>query len=369
MRAATEESAVSQALMIVGAARDEVSVEVIEQSDKGVTVRVSPRAEEAPAAVEAAPVDDAPAEPSATEPAVEDAPAAELESIEDQVSDAVASEADDEAPELASEPVVEAVQAEAESQTVSMGDSGFEEDAPSLEQVVEDEAAVEPFLEAALAQDEDAASTYAPIPEEVRERACTMAQSILDKMGLEASAALVSRPFSAIEEGDPDAAKRVYVAVDGRDVSILIGKHGATLHAFQYLLNLSLNNRGEVSGVTGDDAVRVVVDAGGYRARRAEMLERMAQETASRAKRESRSLRMESMPAHERRLVHMFLRQDSSITTGSEGREPQRYVVVAPAGMPYESPRSSGQRYGNGDSGRGYSGGRGGYSGNRRGRR
>jgi spoIIIJ-associated protein len=362
MRAATEESAISQALMIVGAARDEVSVEVIERNDKGVTVRVSPRVADEPEA-----------QPQAQEP--EFSPEDDAESIEAQVDDVLASEADDEAPELASEEVVAEVEAITEDE-VTFAESASEdeesqstdeaqaEDAPTLEQIVEDEAVLEPLLfvadtEASVEPEVEAASTYI-IPQEVRERSLSAAQAILGKMGLEASASLVSHPFSAIEEGDPDAQKRIYVAVDGQDVSILIGKHGATLHAFQYL---SLNNRGEASGTTGDDAVRVVVDAGGYRSRRAEMLERMTQETAARAKREGRALRMEAMPAHERRLVHMFLRDDTSISTSSEGREPQRFVVVAPAGHSYEPSRSSGQRYGN----EGY-GGRGGY-GNRRGRR
>lgn len=360
MRAATEESAIGQALAIVGAERDEVSVEVIERNDKGVTVRIRPRAEDEPAqAQEAQPTE-----------------AAEPEPVEAQVTDVLASEADDEAPELASQEIASAVEDVLEDEPT---DEPFAaDDAPSLQQVIEDEAAIEPVLfdEAALeapgerqdeARDEpeEPASTYSSVAPEVRERARALAQTMLDKMGLEVNALLASRPFSAIEAGDPDAESRVYIAVDGSDVSILIGKHGATLQSFQYLLNLSLNNRGESSGSSSDEAVRVVVDAGGYRSRRAEMLERMAGEVAERARREGRAIRMESMPAHERRLVHMFLRDDSSISTGSEGREPQRFVVVAPAGQAFE-PQRSNARYNN----EGYGareGGRGGY--NRRGRR
>lgn len=362
MRAATEESAISQALSMVGAARDEASVEVIERTDKGVTVRIRPRTDDEPAQ------DQAPAEP---------------EPIEAQVSDALASEADDEAPELASEEIAGIV-SEAAAEGEAEDELFAADDAPSLEQVMEDEAALEPVLfdEAALQettqQERDDAlgeaastssSTSSAVAPEVRERARSTAQEMLDRMGLEVSASLSSRPFSAIEAGDPDAESRVYIAVDGADVSILIGKHGATLQSFQYLLNLSLNNRGESSGASGDEAIRVVVDAGGYRARRAEMLERMAGETAERARREGRAIRMESMPAHERRLVHMFLRDDSSISTGSEGREPQRFVVVAPAGQSYEPQRSE-SRYGSeGYGGRGGYGARGGSGGNRRGRR
>ncbi len=343
MRAATEESAVSQALMMVGAQRDEATVEVIERGDKGVTVRVSPRAQAEP-------------EPPAAQP-----PAAQL-------SDVLASQADDEAPELIAQEEAEPALPDSDPPASARFAAG---DAPSLEQIVEDEAALEPVL-FEMEGGEATASTSAAlslVPEAMRERARSMAQAMLDKMGLEARATLASRPFSAIEAGDPDAESRIYVAIDGAEVSILIGKHGATLQSFQYLLNLSLNNRGETSGTSGAEAIRVVLDAGGYRSRRAELLERSAQDAASRAKREGRAIRMDSMPAHERRLVHMALRGDASIVTGSEGREPQRFVVIAPAERADEAPRASAQRFANGGQSEGGArGGRGGY-GNRRGRR
>ncbi len=352
MRAATEESAIAQALMIVGAGRDEVSVEVIERSDKGVTVRLSPHSHDEPA----------PPEP---------------EPVAAQVSDLLASEADDEAPELVPLPLEETELLEPSSDEPESRHFAAD-DAPSLEQVMEDEAAVEPVLfemegttsEEAVeepASTSDGSSHASTVPEDVRERARAVAQAMLDKMGLEAQATLASRPFSMIEAGDPDAESRVYVSIGGAEVSILIGKHGATLQSFQYLLNLSLNNRGETSGTSGSDAVRVVVDAGGYRSRRAEVLERSAQEAANRAKREGRAIRMDSMPAHERRLVHMALRDDSSITTGSEGREPQRFVVIAPSDRAYDAPRASNERS-LGNAGQG-EGGRGGGYNNRRGRR
>ena len=86
--------------------------------------------------------------------------------------------------------------------------------------------------------------------------------------------------------------------------------------------------------------MRVVVDAGGYRARRASALEQSAREGAARAKRDRRSVRLEPMPAHERRLVHIALKDDGTVTTASEGREPLRHVVITPAGVT----RSAGDR-------------------------
>jgi spoIIIJ-associated protein len=299
MRASSEESAISQALAIVGASREEVSVEIVERSDKGVTVRVSPRTADtldAPAA----------AEPAAGAAAETPAPVEEAE-VEPDADDA---------------PALEAAMAPEEP---TLFDAAEIEE-PGAEAGTPLEASTSSYAEAST-------SVASSIPEEVRERACAFAQEMLDRMGLDARASLANRPFSALEEGDPDAEARVYVAVEGSEVSILIGKHGATLQSFQYLLNLALNNRGVEPAAQGEDAVRVVVDAGGYRARRAEVLERMAEEAAARAKRDRRAIRMEAMPAHERRLVHMALKRDGTITTGSEGREPQRFVVVAPAGV------------------------------------
>ena len=161
-----------------------------------------------------------------------------------------------------------------------------------------------------------------------------MAQEVLNRMGLEAEAKLIAAPVGA---GNSDV-PRIYLQLDGEDVGILIGKHGQTLQSFQYLLNVTLNNRGEESAASH---FRVSVDAGGYRARRGDALQKMATEAAERAKRDRRSVRLEPMPAHERRLVHMALQNDGTISTSSEGREPLRHVVVIPAGA---RPASGGGR-------------------------
>ena len=115
------------------------------------------------------------------------------------------------------------------------------------------------------------------------------------------------------------------------------------------------------------DGVRVLVDAGGYRVKRGESLQQMAQDAAARAKSDCRAIRMEPMSAQERRLVHIALEGDSEISTSSEGREPLRHVVVIPAGAPRAaqsgfgggSNASSGEQRG-GFGGRG--GNRGGFS-------
>lgn len=158
-------------------------------------------------------------------------------------------------------------------------------------------------------------------------RAQSLAQEFLERMGLEAQARITQPPPAPVEEVE-QTVPQVFIEIEGEDVGILIGKHGQTLQSFQYLLNLTLNNRSSESEEA--EVLRVIVDAGGYRSRRAQSLEQTARHAASRAKRDRRPVRLDPMPAHERRLVHIALRGDSDISTGSEGREPHRYVVVSP---------------------------------------
>lgn len=338
MTAATEEGAVAQVLQLVGATRDAVSVEVLSQTDKGVTVRVSPRREgeaDAPAPeptpVPAAPVAEAP------EPVVEAAPD-EASAVEDS----------------ADEPAEEAAADDAETEELidEATESVAGESAPYSE-----ERAEQPLAPTALDAEARLPEREAlpPLDEATQESARDTAQDFLDRMGLDATA--------TIGDVSQDAGARCLIDIDGEDVGILIGKHGQTLQSFQYLLNVTLNNAIETaSGGERKEAVRVVVDAGGYRARRLGSLQQMARDAAERVKRDRRPFRLEPMPAHERRLVHMELQQDATISTSSEGREPMRYIVVAPAGYQMrEGERSSGR----GGFNRGRSGGSGGRGGNR----
>jgi spoIIIJ-associated protein len=332
MTAATEEAAVAQALQIVGAAREQVSVEIISQdAKKGVTVRVSPRREGEEQATSAA------AAPSVDE--TPDAGAAEADGAQDLVESAVAAP-----PEISAG--TDDQDGYAADDLVDQDDEEDVDDTDE-EQVEEDAAEVEALPEPVV------------IDDETKERALDLAQEFLDRMGMEAQANLTG-------SGAPGEGATLHVEIEGEDVGILIGKHGQTLQAFQYLLNVTLNNS---PGVEREKSVRVVVDAGGYRARRSHSLEQSAREAAARAKRDRRSVRMEPMAAHERRLVHMALQNDKTVTTASEGRD-RCAMCVSPADgrsgggeRSSSSDRSSGER-GGGDRG-GFGGGRGGFGGNR----
>ncbi|MEO6909132.1 MAG: R3H domain-containing nucleic acid-binding protein [Abditibacteriaceae bacterium] len=296
VKATTKESAIEQALQMTGAVQEEVDVEVLEENDKGVTVRVSPLGTiAAPPAVK-------------TSVKKEEIAASAQEIVDDE----------------------------------SAGDE---------EEETEAELAAE-----AAAEDSNFSSSSSLASSEAQQRACDVAQDFLDRMGLDAQAKLAQMPegVGPLASSHPTEVEvsgefaggsslpRTFLDIEGEDVGILIGKHGQTLRAFQYLLNLSLNN----SNSNSTEGVYVMVDAGDYRARRATVLERAVHNAIERARGEHRAVRLEPMPAHERRLVHLLLQSETDLTTSSEGREPWRRVVVAPEGVRASFSRS-GSRSGN----------------------
>jgi spoIIIJ-associated protein len=109
----------------------------------------------------------------------------------------------------------------------------------------------------------------------------------------------------------------------GRDLGLLIGRHGQTIDAIQYLCNAILARRGA--------GVSVVVDAAGYRARREAALSSLAVNAAEQALRTGERVELEPMTAVERKIVHVSLQDFAGVETTSEGTEPNRFVVVAPA--------------------------------------
>ncbi len=113
--------------------------------------------------------------------------------------------------------------------------------------------------------------------------------------------------------------------LDGEDLGLLIGRHGQTIDAIQHLA-YRIAYRGE------DERKRVTVDAAGYRERRAALLQQDADEAVEEVLRTGEPVALDAMNAVERRVVHEYLRDRDGVETYSEGTEPDRYLVVAPAG-------------------------------------
>ena len=114
-------------------------------------------------------------------------------------------------------------------------------------------------------------------------------------------------------------------ALVGEELGLFIGRHGQTIEAVQHLAQ-RIAFRGQPSDV------RVVIDAAGYRDRRASALRREADEAADSALRSHRPVALDAMTASERRLIHEYLRERGDVETYSEGNEPDRHLVVAPLG-------------------------------------
>jgi spoIIIJ-associated protein len=114
----------------------------------------------------------------------------------------------------------------------------------------------------------------------------------------------------------------VTVTCTGADLGLLIGKHGQTIDAIQYLANAVVRSEG------GEH--EVVVDAAGYRARRKATLASVAERSARLATATGNPVELDPMTAVERKIVHESLKEDPEVETRSEGSEPNRYVVVLP---------------------------------------
>jgi spoIIIJ-associated protein len=121
-----------------------------------------------------------------------------------------------------------------------------------------------------------------------------------------------------------DEGEEVKATVAGSDLGVLIGRHGQMIDSLQYLANAMAHR------AVGEGRRRIVIDAAGYRARRASTLESLARRTAEQASATGRRVELEPMSAVERRIVHEVLKDDPEVSTVSEGTEPNRYVVVVP---------------------------------------
>jgi spoIIIJ-associated protein len=148
---------------------------------------------------------------------------------------------------------------------------------------------------------------------EAADRIEELLDKVTEALGLDAEV--------VIEEDD----EGIRATLDGDDLGLFIGRHGATIDAVQHLAFKVANRE-----AGRNDVVRVTVDAAGYRERREEMLHRQADQAASRAARSGRPVALDAMSATERKVVHEHLKDRDDVETYSEGTEPNRHLVVAP---------------------------------------
>ena len=269
--AKTIEAAVAEGLEKLGISREEAVVHVVEQPSSGLFGLIHKKM---------AVVDISAPDEEAEEDTVEEAPAAEIPAEEAPAAEIPAEEAKEETP--AEEPKAEEAAPEAE-------------EAPAEEKKAERE---EPTFD----------------PEEqkkVAEEAKTFLAGVFAGMHL-----AVTMECRMTEE-------RIMINLVGDGLGILIGKHGQTLDALQYLTNLA-------AGKSFRHHYFILLDVENYRERRQDTLEALARRLAGKVKRTGEEIRLEPMAAGERRIIHLALQDDHAVSTDSEGEAPYRYVVIRP---------------------------------------
>jgi spoIIIJ-associated protein len=151
-------------------------------------------------------------------------------------------------------------------------------------------------------------------PDELADLASSMLVELLDHMGFDADVE-IRWPEKRSANAPLD------LNVVGENLGILIGRHGETLASIQYLIRLMINQR--IHRWTN-----IIVDVDGYKARRAEQLAHMATRMAEQVIQTGRSVALEPMPANERRLVHIALRNHPQVYTESIGEADRRKVQI-----------------------------------------
>jgi spoIIIJ-associated protein len=114
------------------------------------------------------------------------------------------------------------------------------------------------------------------------------------------------------------------INIDGEDSAIVIGRHGETLKALEFLTNLIYR--------PDQNMPKIRLDCGGYRVRREESLVRLAESVAREVLHKRSPISLEPMSSWERRIIHMALQGNPGISTSSEGEEPMRKIVIHPSG-------------------------------------
>ena len=185
-----------------------------------------------------------------------------------------------------------------------------EEIAAAQEDVIEEQAPEAPASAAPAAPvlGEDLSA------EGIAERARAIAKHVLDLMGLESQVTVQSIEGENLE----------LAVASPESQGLLIGHHGDTLDALQYLVTIGANR-----GIQGN-AYRVSLDVEGYRARQAEQLIQLAQRHADEALASGQEAVMPGLKAYERRIVHLALVERDDIETYSEGEGPSRQLVISP---------------------------------------
>lgn len=270
----TIEDAVRSGLVQLGLTRDEVTVEVLAEPKSGflgigskpAVVRVTAK-EEAEHVLQRQQEDVRKAEEAEKQTA-----ATETKAVAE--------------PQSASEPAADPAEPEtaspADDGENSVTDSPAEESADSVEDFTAEEAAA---------------------------KAREFLQEVLKNMGMQVMIEKMIKP------------DKIILHLHGKNLGILIGKHGQTLDALQYLTNLTTNQGKETRHF-------IMLDVENYRHRREETLKQLALRLSGRVKKKGDKVVLEPMNGYERKIIHVALQDAEHVRTESEGQDPYRHVVI-----------------------------------------
>ena len=176
------------------------------------------------------------------------------------------------------------------------------------------------------------------VTEEEKQYAVEFANNLLKNMEIDATAAI-----DGVETTGEGGTVYPRLVISGEGAGILIGHHGETLDAIQYLVNLSALRRG---GNTQKEFVKIVVDIENYREKREETLRSLARRTAAKAHKYKKNVLLEPMNPYERRIIHSELQGVENISTHSVGSDENRKIVVTYEGADKveRRPRRGGKR-------------------------
>ncbi len=272
-RAKTVEAAVNEGLRQLGVSRDEIEIEVIDEGSRGILgigasdahVRLTRRVEDLPLAAKA------------------------------------------EAASTVSELTTGVTETAPEYETPGDLESTTEEDPGPVEADVAPILAADSHSAANVEVDEGDA--------ELEDLAFDLLNQMLVHLGIEAEIEV------SWQDNPEDSDRALCLNVVGEESGVLIGRNGETLASMQYLIRLMVNQ--EIHRWKN-----IVVDIGGYKQRRAEQLSQLAHRLAEQVVASGRPASLEPMPASERRLVHIALRDHEHVYTSSTGEDTRRKVQI-----------------------------------------
>ena len=280
--AANAEEAINKGLTELNVTRDEVDIEVLDNGSKGIfgigarqaRVRVTVKADSLRASIQKQ--DEAVSDPVPEEEKAEEKPAVKKEPKPADPQKKVKPSPEPAASEMSAADVID----------------------PDME------------MESGLSNE--------VVNEETLQIASNVVRDLMEKMRVKAT--IKSKIGEAADEADSPV---IMIDILGDDLSFLIGRHSEVLHSLQYITSL-------IVGREVGHWVPLVIDVQGYRERRERQLRQMAGRMADQVVKTGRKISLEPMPATERRIIHLALRDNDQITTESIGEEPNRKVVIHP---------------------------------------